>query len=107
MPLERYGLVNFVWRLAKTVAPLLGSSNLIFTQETLEEKDKEADSDIHNTNHKVTEESHEEPTLQNFTRINGKKLKEKQLDSFHFLWEISLGSRNLNFCISIQRNSSM
>ena len=90
MPWERYGLVGFDWKLPKTLAPILGPSNLIFTQETLEEKDIEAESDIHNTNHKITEESHEEPTFYNFTRINGTTLKQKQLDSFHFLWEISL-----------------
>lgn len=40
------GSVDLEWRLTKTLAPVLGPSNFIFTQETLAEKDEEPDSDF-------------------------------------------------------------
>lgn len=39
------GSADLEWRLTKSLAPVLGSSNLIFNQ-TLDEKDEEPDSDV-------------------------------------------------------------
>lgn len=61
------GSVDLEWRLTKTLAPVLGPSNFIFTQETLDEKDEEPDSDFVKLTTKL-EESHEEPTFQNFIK---------------------------------------
>ncbi|XP_015421842.1 PREDICTED: GPN-loop GTPase 1 isoform X1 [Myotis davidii] len=41
-------------------------SDLILTRGTLDEEDEEADSDTDDIDHRVTEESHEEPAFQNF-----------------------------------------
>uniref|UniRef100_A0A2K5YG55 GPN-loop GTPase n=1 Tax=Mandrillus leucophaeus TaxID=9568 RepID=A0A2K5YG55_MANLE len=49
-----------------SVSPVLHPSDLILTRGTLDEEDEEADSDTDDIDHRVTEESHEEPAFQNF-----------------------------------------
>ncbi|XP_042552710.1 GPN-loop GTPase 1 [Dipodomys spectabilis] len=49
-----------------SMSPVLGPSDLILTRGTLDEEDEEADSDTDDIDHRVTEESHEEPAFQNF-----------------------------------------
>ncbi|XP_047378332.1 GPN-loop GTPase 1 isoform X2 [Sciurus carolinensis] len=50
----------------ESVSPALDPSDLILTRGTLDEEDEEADSDTDDIDHRVTEESHEEPAFQNF-----------------------------------------
>uniref|UniRef100_A0A8C6DFZ4 GPN-loop GTPase n=1 Tax=Moschus moschiferus TaxID=68415 RepID=A0A8C6DFZ4_MOSMO len=45
---------------------VLDPSDLILTRGTLDEEEEEADSDTDDIDHRVTEESHEEPAFQNF-----------------------------------------
>uniref|UniRef100_A0A3Q1MHU4 GPN-loop GTPase n=1 Tax=Bos taurus TaxID=9913 RepID=A0A3Q1MHU4_BOVIN len=47
-------------------SPVLDPSDLILTRGTLDEEDEEADSDTDDIDHRVTEESREEPAFQNF-----------------------------------------
>ncbi|XP_077008589.1 GPN-loop GTPase 1 isoform X4 [Tamandua tetradactyla] len=47
-------------------SPVMDPSDLILTRGTLEEEDEEAESDTDDIDHRVTEESHEEPAFQNF-----------------------------------------
>ncbi|XP_034515616.1 GPN-loop GTPase 1 isoform X2 [Ailuropoda melanoleuca] len=47
-------------------SPALDPSDLILTRGTLDEEDEEADSDTDDIDHRVTEESREEPSFQNF-----------------------------------------
>ncbi|XP_023406319.1 GPN-loop GTPase 1 isoform X2 [Loxodonta africana] len=47
-------------------SPVLDPSDLILTRGTLDEEDEEADSDTDDIDHRVTEESHEEPAFRNF-----------------------------------------
>nr|XP_044627771.1 GPN-loop GTPase 1 [Equus asinus] len=49
-----------------SLSPVLDPSDLILTRGTLDEEDEEADSDTDDIDHRVTEESHEEPAFQNF-----------------------------------------
>ncbi|KAM9636019.1 GPN-loop GTPase 1 isoform 1-T1 [Trichechus inunguis] len=49
-----------------SLSPVLDSSDLILTRGTLDEEDEEVDSDTDDIDHRVTEESHEEPAFQNF-----------------------------------------
>lgn len=49
-----------------SLSPVLEPSDLILTRGTLDEEDEEADSDTDDIDHRVTEESHEEPAFQNF-----------------------------------------
>uniref|UniRef100_A0A2K5CYB2 GPN-loop GTPase n=1 Tax=Aotus nancymaae TaxID=37293 RepID=A0A2K5CYB2_AOTNA len=49
-----------------SLSPVLDPSELILTRGTLDEEDEEADSDTDDIDHRVTEESHEEPAFQNF-----------------------------------------
>uniref|UniRef100_A0A2I3RXA6 GPN-loop GTPase n=1 Tax=Pan troglodytes TaxID=9598 RepID=A0A2I3RXA6_PANTR len=49
-----------------SLSPVLHPSDLILTRGTLDEEDEEADSDTDDIDHRVTEESHEEPAFQNF-----------------------------------------
>ncbi|KAF6103535.1 GPN-loop GTPase 1 [Phyllostomus discolor] len=51
---------------AGSAPPARDPSDLILTRGTLEEEDEEADSDTDDIDHRVTEESHEEPAFQNF-----------------------------------------
>ncbi|KAG8522459.1 GPN-loop GTPase 1 [Galemys pyrenaicus] len=51
---------------ADSLSPVLDPSDLILTRGTLDEEDEEADSDTDDIDHRVTEESHEEPAFQNF-----------------------------------------
>lgn len=51
---------------ADSSSPVLDPSDLILTRGTLDAEDEEADSDTDDIDHKVTEESHEEPAFQNF-----------------------------------------
>uniref|UniRef100_A0A8C0N080 GPN-loop GTPase n=1 Tax=Canis lupus familiaris TaxID=9615 RepID=A0A8C0N080_CANLF len=48
------------------LSPALDPSDLILTRGTLDEEDDEADSDTDDIDHRVTEESREEPAFQNF-----------------------------------------
>ncbi|KAK2496571.1 hypothetical protein MC885_014276 [Smutsia gigantea] len=50
----------------ETVSPVRDPSDLILTRGTLDAEDEEADSDTDDIDHRVTEESHEEPAFQNF-----------------------------------------
>ena len=50
----------------ESLSPVLDPSDLILTRGTLDEEDEEADSDTDDIDHRVTEESHEEPAFQNF-----------------------------------------
>ena len=47
-------------------SPVLDPADLILTLGTLDEEDEEADSDTDDIDHRVTEESREEPAFQNF-----------------------------------------
>ncbi|KAJ1077974.1 hypothetical protein K5549_011301 [Capra hircus] len=47
-------------------SPVLDPADLILTRGTLDEEDEEADSDTDDIDHRVTEESREEPAFQNF-----------------------------------------
>uniref|UniRef100_A0A2K6GWL9 GPN-loop GTPase n=1 Tax=Propithecus coquereli TaxID=379532 RepID=A0A2K6GWL9_PROCO len=49
-----------------SLSPVLDPSDLILTRGTLDEEDEEADSDTDDIDHRVTEESQEEPAFQNF-----------------------------------------
>ncbi|XP_035128850.1 GPN-loop GTPase 1 isoform X2 [Callithrix jacchus] len=49
-----------------SLSPVLDPSELILTRGTLDEEEEEADSDTDDIDHRVTEESHEEPAFQNF-----------------------------------------
>lgn len=49
-----------------SLSPALDPSDLILTRGTLDEEDDEADSDTDDIDHRVTEESREEPAFQNF-----------------------------------------
>ncbi|XP_021553008.1 GPN-loop GTPase 1 isoform X2 [Neomonachus schauinslandi] len=49
-----------------SLSPALDPSDLILTRGTLDEEDEEADSDTDDIDHRVTEESREEPAFQNF-----------------------------------------
>ncbi|KAM9201564.1 GPN-loop GTPase 1 isoform 2-T2 [Dugong dugon] len=49
-----------------SLSPVLDPSDLILTRGTLDEEDEEVDSDTDDIDHRVTEESHEEPAFQNF-----------------------------------------
>ncbi|XP_028729901.1 GPN-loop GTPase 1 [Peromyscus leucopus] len=49
-----------------SVSPVLDPSDLILTRGTLDEEDEEAESDTDDIDHRVTEESREEPAFQNF-----------------------------------------
>ncbi|XP_010603019.2 GPN-loop GTPase 1 [Fukomys damarensis] len=49
-----------------SLSPVLDPSDLILTRGTLDEEDEDADSDTDDIDHRVTEESHEEPAFQNF-----------------------------------------
>ncbi|XP_017500713.1 GPN-loop GTPase 1 isoform X3 [Manis javanica] len=51
---------------AETLSPVRDPSDLILSRGTLDEEDEEADSDTDDIDHRVTEESHEEPAFQNF-----------------------------------------
>ncbi|EPY77414.1 GPN-loop GTPase 1 [Camelus ferus] len=51
---------------AGSSSPVLDPSDLILTRGTLDEEDEEADSDTDDIDHRVTEESREEPAFQNF-----------------------------------------
>nr|KAF6429418.1 GPN-loop GTPase 1 [Molossus molossus] len=51
---------------ADSLSPVRDPSDLILTRGTLDEEDEEADSDTDDIDHRVTEESHEEPAFQNF-----------------------------------------
>ncbi|MBZ3887004.1 GPN-loop GTPase 1 [Sciurus carolinensis] len=59
------GTVKGVFTL-ESISPELDPSDLILTRGTLDEEDEEADSDTDDIDHRVTEESHEEPAFQNF-----------------------------------------
>ncbi|KAK7795627.1 hypothetical protein U0070_000977 [Myodes glareolus] len=49
-----------------SLSPALDPSDLILTRGTLEAEDEEAESDTDDIDHRVTEESREEPAFQNF-----------------------------------------
>ncbi|XP_021109298.1 GPN-loop GTPase 1 isoform X2 [Heterocephalus glaber] len=49
-----------------SVSPVLDPSDLILTRGNLDEEDEDANSDTDDIDHRVTEESHEEPAFQNF-----------------------------------------
>lgn len=78
-PSERRGLCGLGHRNCyELLFACAGPSDSILTQRTSGEEVEGADSDPDGMDHRVTEESQEEPALEFYARINGPVLGEEQ-----------------------------